>query len=84
VTMVTLKDLPPGRYAIESFQDVNGNGRMDTSWLGLPEEPFGFSRDAKPFLSRPGFGEVAFLLAAGENSQTLHLQNSSRTASAGF
>jgi uncharacterized protein (DUF2141 family) len=83
-TTVVLKGLPPGRYAIESFQDINGNGKMDKSWLGLPEEPFGFSRDARPFLSKPGFNAVAFTITVGENSQTLHLQNSSDTASAGF
>jgi uncharacterized protein (DUF2141 family) len=81
---IRLTGLPPGRYAIESFQDVNGNGQMDTSLLGLPLEPYGFSRDAQPFLSKPGFGAVAFVLAPGENSQTLHLQNSSPFASAGF
>ncbi|HVZ27223.1 MAG TPA: DUF2141 domain-containing protein [Rhizomicrobium sp.] len=81
---VTLKDLKPGRYAIESFQDINGNGKMDTSWLGLPEEPYGFSRDAHPFLSKPGFSAVAFVVTAGANSQTLHLQNSRQAASAGF
>ena len=36
VMTVTLKDIPPGRYAIESLQDINGNGKMDSSWLGLP------------------------------------------------
>jgi uncharacterized protein (DUF2141 family) len=77
LTIVTLTGLPPGRYAIESFQDINGNGKMDTTWLGLPLEPYGFSRDAKPFLSKPGFNFVAFTLMPGENSQTLHLQNSS-------
>jgi len=81
---VRLTGLPPGRYAIESFQDVNANGRMDTSLLGLPLEPYGFSRDARPFLSKPGFGAVAFTLAPGENSQTLHLQNSSAVTTAGF
>ena len=81
---VTLKDLPPGRYAIETFQDVNGNGKMDTSWIGLPLEPYGFSRDAKPFLSKPGFNAAAFTLQPGDNSQTLHLQNSPNVATAGF
>jgi uncharacterized protein (DUF2141 family) len=81
---VTLKDLPPGRYAIESFQDINGNGKMDTTWLGLPLEPYGFSRDAKPFLSKPDFGAVAFIITPGENILTLHLQNSGAAASAGF
>jgi uncharacterized protein (DUF2141 family) len=85
IVTVTLKNLPPGRYAIESFQDINANGKMDTDWLGLPLEPYGFSRDARPFLSKPGFNAVAFVIKAGENSLTLHLQNSRQApASAGF
>ena len=55
--------------------DVNANDKMDTSWIGLPLEPFGFSQDAKPFLSKPAFGQVKFILVAGENSQVIHLQN---------
>jgi uncharacterized protein (DUF2141 family) len=84
IVTVTLKGLQPGRYAIESFQDINGNGKMDKSWLGLPEEPYGFSRDAQPFLSKPSFNAVAFSIVPGQNSQTLRLQNSREAASAGF
>ena len=83
IITISLKDLPPGRYAIESFQDVNSNGRMDT-WLGLPLEPYGFSRDARPLFSKPKFDAVAFTLLPGENSQTLHLQNVTGIATAGF
>lgn len=75
-TVITLHGLTPGTYAIETFQDVNANGKMDTSWIGLPLEPFGFSLDATPFLSKPSFVEVKFVLAAGENVQVIHLQNS--------
>ncbi len=74
-TVITLRDVPPGIYAIETYQDVNCNDRMDTTWLGLPLEPYGFSRDAHPVLSKPPFSRVKFTLAAGEQSQTLHLQN---------
>jgi uncharacterized protein (DUF2141 family) len=84
VMKIFLKDLPPGRYAIESFQDVNANGKMDTSWIGLPLEPYGFSHDAKVILSKPGFASVAFSVAPGENSQTMHMQNSQAAATAGF
>jgi uncharacterized protein (DUF2141 family) len=75
-TTVTLRGLSPGIYAIETFQDINSNGIMDMSWLGLPLEPFGFSQDASPFLSKPSFSEVKFTLMAGENIQIIHLQNS--------
>ena len=75
-TIVTLHGLAPGVYAIQTFQDVNADGKMNTSWVGLPLEPFGFSDDATPFLSKPGFDEVKFTLKPGENNQVIHLQNS--------
>ena len=74
-TIITLHGIVPGTYAIETFQDVNANDMMDTTWLGIPLEPFGFSRDARPFLTKPDFGDVKFTLVAGENTQTLHLQS---------
>src|SRR3954467_3780242 len=79
-TVITLRGISPGIYAIQTFQDVNANDKMDTSWLGLPQEPFGFSLDAKPFLSKPAFEDVKFTLVPGDNSQTLHLQNSIRNS----
>lgn len=81
-TVITLHGIAPGVYAIETFQDVNANNKMDTTWLGLPLEPFGFSRDAKPFLSKPPFDDVKFTLVAGENIQVIHLQNSVRDSAA--
>ena len=75
-TVITLNNVPPGTYAIETFQDINSNNKMDTSWIGLPQEPFGFSRDAQPHFSKPGFAKVKFDVAHGMNVQVLHLQNS--------
>jgi len=74
--VITLTNIPPGTYAIQSFQDINSNNKMDTSWFGLPLEPFGFSRDAQPRFSKPRFSAVKFDVVAGMNVQTLHLQNS--------
>jgi uncharacterized protein (DUF2141 family) len=75
VTVVTLTNIPPGEYGVMVYQDGNTNDRTDSNFLGIPREPYGFSRNAKPFLSKPGFDEVKFTVAAGENSQTLRLQN---------
>ena len=75
-TVVTLRGIQPGVYAIQTFQDVNDNNKMDTSWLGLPLEPFGFSRDAQPHLSKPRFAAVKFDVVPGLNVQSLHMQNS--------
>jgi len=75
-TVIVLRDLKPGRYAIQAYQDVNANDKMDVTWFGYPLEPFGFSRDAKPRFGKPRFSQVEFALQPGENSQTLHLQHS--------
>ena len=74
-TVIVLHDVSPGTYAIETYQDINDNDKMDTTWVGLPLEPYGFSRDAHPFLSKPPFSKVKFTLVAGEQSQALHLQS---------
>jgi len=81
-TVIRLQGIAPGTYAIETFQDVNSNGKMDTSWLGVPLEPFGFSRDARPFLAKPPFDDVKFTLTAGDNALVIHLQNSAESSPA--
>jgi len=75
-TVITLNNVPAGTYAIQTYQDINSNDKMDTSWFGFPLEPFGFSRDARPRLSKPRFAEVKFEVVPGMNVQTLHLQDS--------
>jgi uncharacterized protein (DUF2141 family) len=74
--VINLHGIAPGTYAIETFQDLNGDSKMDMTWLGFPEEPFGFSRDIHPHLRKPSFNQVAFILAPGENMQVIHLQTS--------
>jgi uncharacterized protein (DUF2141 family) len=81
-TTITLHDLPTGTFAVQRFQDVNNNGKMDMTWIGLPLEPFGFSRDATPFLSKPSFDAVKFALAEGDNTITIHLQNMTKPSPA--
>ena len=74
---VEFSDVPPGVYAVQVLQDLNGNGKMDFDWAGLPVEPYGFSRDARPLVSKPGFQRVKITLNAGANSPiVIHLQNS--------
>jgi uncharacterized protein (DUF2141 family) len=41
----TLRNVKPGTYAVAVFHDLNGNGRLDRNFIGLPNEPYGFSND---------------------------------------
>ncbi len=36
-------NLPAGEYLFSVYQDSNNNGELDTNFLGIPREPFGFS-----------------------------------------
>lgn len=73
-TIATFKGVKPGVYGLKLFQDENRNGRFDFTWLGLPAERYGFSNDARPFFSEPGFSRTRFKLSAGANTITVHLQ----------
>lgn len=54
------EDIPPGTYAMAVVHDENMNGKLDTSWLGIPTEGYGFSNDAKGILGAPSFSAASF------------------------
>jgi len=55
------KNVPQGTYGIKCFQDVNGNGKLDTGIFG-PREPWGNYRPKRPSFRAPKFEEIAFKL----------------------
>jgi uncharacterized protein (DUF2141 family) len=54
------EDIPPGTYALAVVHDENMNGELDTNWLGIPTEGYGFSNDAKALLGAPSFSAASF------------------------
>jgi uncharacterized protein (DUF2141 family) len=59
------QNLPPGRYAIAVFQDVNVNDRLDKNFFGVPKEPYGFSQNIFGTFGPPDFEAVAIDLGSG-------------------
>jgi uncharacterized protein (DUF2141 family) len=57
---LVLHDLPAGRYAVSSFHDENGSGKVEYGPLGIPIQGFGFSNDAQSTEGPPSFGQAAF------------------------
>ncbi len=68
---VVFVNLPPGRYGISSFHDVNGNDALDRNLVGMPTEPFGFSRDARGRFGPPSFEDLA--VEMGSEDVTLEI-----------
>ena len=56
----TFKDLPHHEYAIAVFHDINNNGVLDKNALGIPIEPYGFSRNARARFSAPAYKDALF------------------------
>ncbi len=67
---VEVKDLSYGTYAVALFHDVNDNGTLDQGILGIPKEPYVFSKPLKSKWRAPTFEDVKFSF----NSSTQDLQ----------
>ena len=58
----TFKDVPFGTYAVSAFHDENDNLDLDTNFLGIPTEEYGFSNNARGTFGPPDYEEAAFRL----------------------
>ena len=54
------KALPAGTYAIAVLHDENSNLKMDTKFLGLPKEGYGFSENPRLMFGPPSFKSASF------------------------
>ena len=52
--------LDPGTYALVVFEDLNENGLLDRNKLGIPQEPFGFSKAKMGLFGPPSFAKASF------------------------
>lgn len=69
---VKFAQLPAGRYAVQVMHDANDNGKLDTNFVGMPTEAYGFSNN--PSLMRKArFDEAAFDLPAAGTAITVTL-----------
>ena len=66
-------DIPPGTYAMVVIHDEKMNGELDTNWLGIPKEGFGFSNQATALLSAPSFSDASFQYDGQDAEMTMSL-----------
>ena len=68
----TANALPKGEYAIRVMHDTNGNGKLDSNFVGIPSEPWAFSNNAVGNFGPPKWEDVRFTLD-GEVTQSITL-----------
>lgn len=71
---IVIKDLPAGGYGIAVFHDANGNGKMDSNFMGIPVEDHAFSNNARGTMGPPSFDQVKFSLPAAGATATISLR----------
>jgi len=68
------EDVPFGSYAVQAYQDRNGNGKLDRNFIGIPSEPYGFSRGARSWTGPPKFKDAAFTLSSAAMTLDVRVQ----------
>ena len=58
--LVKIPMLKYGTYAIGMYHDLNNNGEIDRNFIGIPSEPWAFSKKPKSRWRLPKFKEVTF------------------------
>ena len=72
MTTVTVRGLPPGRYAVQAYLDENDNKDVDRVLFGIPKEGVGFSNDPHIIVSAPKFTDCVFSFTGA--AQTIRLK----------
>ncbi|MDH3709362.1 MAG: DUF2141 domain-containing protein [Cyclobacteriaceae bacterium] len=57
---IELTDVPEGDYALCVVHDENGNGNIDTNFLKIPKEAYGFSHNPNSKFGPPKFHKAKF------------------------
>ncbi|PIW69408.1 MAG: hypothetical protein COW08_07295 [Ignavibacteriales bacterium CG12_big_fil_rev_8_21_14_0_65_30_8] len=66
------ENIPFGEYAVKCYHDENSNGKMDSNFLGIPSEAYGFSNNARGSFGPPDYEDAKFLFSA--DNQVIEFQ----------
>ncbi|WP_005032869.1 DUF2141 domain-containing protein [Holophaga foetida] len=69
---VVFRNVAPGVCAFNLIHDENGNGKMDTNFIGIPKEGFGCTNDPRPKMRAPKFDEAKVNVGAAGAAYTIN------------
>ena len=59
--IIVIDSLVYGEYAVRVFHDENENKKIDTNFLGIPTENYGYSNDASDWFGPPSWEKAKFI-----------------------
>ena len=66
--------LPLGDYALSVFYDQDGDGKLNTNFIGMPKEPIALSNNAVAKFGPPQYDDAVFTLGAQPLIQSLSMK----------
>ena len=71
---VDVPDVPSGTWAALAYHDENSNKKLDTNFVGMPTEGYGFSNGAKGNFGPPKFKDTAITVGEGTTTALMTLK----------
>ena len=70
----TITGLPYGEYAVKVFHDEDDDSEMDTNFLGVPSEDYGFSNDARGTFGPASWEDAKFLFNSAKDTVYINVE----------
>jgi len=64
--ILVITELKPGKYAFKYFHDENNDEKINTNFMGIPKEGYGFSNNAKGTFGPPSFDKMLFEITGSD------------------
>lgn len=74
LTELSFIGLKPGSYGAMVFQDLNMDGKMNYSPVGMPLEPYGFSNNSRGMFGPPTWSKAAFRFGGQPAAHAIRLK----------
>lgn len=65
---IVFDNLKKGDYAVSVYHDKNDNQEMDSNFMGIPSEPYGFSNNAMGTFGPPSFEKAKVSVDSNKTS----------------
>jgi uncharacterized protein (DUF2141 family) len=73
-TVAVFDSLPYGEYAIKVYHDENENKELDTDFLGIPTEAYGFSNNVRGIFGPADWDDAKFRFSLPVDSILINLE----------
>ncbi len=71
---LSFENLPAGEYALSVIHDENENGELDSNFMGIPKEGFGFGNNALGRFGPPDFEKTVVKVTKEPLRQSIALK----------